>query len=237
MAAALRFARASAKPEGAGVLRVGLTGGIACGKSVVARLFAAHGSPVVNDDVAARDAVAAGTPGFAVVVREFGDVVGPDGEIDRVLLGRIVFADAAKRRRLMEVTFPFIGELLRDRLAAAERTEAWMVVYESALLFENGAAEAWRPVVVVRTTKALQIERLRLRNGLDTAEAERRVAAQMPVEEKVRRADYVIDNVGTLAEVERRFEEIFSELRRRAGLAPDVPAPALNGAPDRASRS
>jgi dephospho-CoA kinase len=196
------------------VLRVGLTGGIACGKSLVARFFRESDVPVVDDDVAARDAVAAGTPGFAAVVREFGDVVGPDGQLDRPRLGRIVFGDDAKRRRLMQITFPFIGELLRERFRAAEETAAVMVVYESALLIENGGADAWRPLVVVRATPAQQLARLGARNGLDPEEAKRRIGSQMPVEEKAARADYVIDNSGTIEHARAQFDAVYAELLR-----------------------
>ena len=198
------------------MLRVGLTGGIACGKSVVARFFAEKGIPVVNDDVAARDAVGAGTPGLTAVLREFGDVLGPDGELDRPRLGRIVFGDDAKRRRLMEITFPFIGELLRQRFRAAEEVGAAMIVYESALLIENGGADSWRPLVVVRATREQQLARLRERNGLDADDAHRRIAAQMPVDEKAAIADHVIDNTGTIADARHRFDTVFAELERRA---------------------
>jgi dephospho-CoA kinase len=197
-------------------MRVGLTGGIASGKSVVAGFFAAEGVPVVNDDVAARDAVAAGTPGLRAVVAEFGDVLGPDGELDRPKLGSIVFADDAKRRRLMAITFPFIGELLRERFRAAESNGAPIVVYESALLVENGGADAWRPLIVVQTTPGEQLERLRKRNGLAPEEARRRIAAQMPVEEKSGLADYVIDNSGDVEHARRQFDAILAELKRNA---------------------
>lgn len=201
------------------MLRVGLTGGIACGKSIVARFFAEKGVAVVNDDVAARDAVAAGTPGFRAVVREFGDVVGPDGEIDRPRLGSIVFGDDVERRRLMEITFPFIGELLRERFRAAEELGAAMIVYESALLIENAGADSWRPLIVVRTTVAQQIARLRDRNGLDDEAARRRIAAQMPIEAKVALADHVIDNTGTIAQAREQFDAVYAELDRRARSA------------------
>jgi len=198
------------------VQRVGLTGGIACGKSVVARFFAEKGIPVVNDDLAARDAVGASTPGLAAVLREFGDVLGPDGELDRPRLGRLVFGDDAKRRRLMQITFPFIGELLRQRFRAAEEVGSAMIVYESALLIENGGADSWRPLVVVRATSDQQLARLRERNGLDADDARRRIEAQMPVDEKAAVANYVIDNTGTIADARRQFDAIFAELERSA---------------------
>jgi dephospho-CoA kinase len=196
-------------------MRVGLTGGIASGKSVVAGFFAAEGVPVVNDDVAARDAVAAGSPGLRAVVAAFGDVLGPDGELDRPKLGSIVFADDAKRRRLMAITFPFIGELLRQRFEAAEDSGAPIVVYESALLVENGGADAWRPLIVVQTTADEQLERLRRRNGLVGEEARRRIASQMPVADKSALADFVIDNSRDVEHARRQFDRIYAELKRR----------------------
>jgi dephospho-CoA kinase len=133
------------------MLRVGLTGGIACGKSLVAEFFRRRAIPVVNDDEAAREAVAKGTLGLAAVVAEFGeDVLLADGTLNRPELARRVFADDAKRRRLMAVTHPAIGRLLRQRFAEAEQSGARIIVYESALLVENGVASAWRPLVVVR---------------------------------------------------------------------------------------
>lgn len=200
------------------MLRVGLTGGIACGKSLVASFFAARGVPVVNDDDAARDAVAKGTEGLAAVVREFGeDVLLPDGTLDRPKLGRIVFADDSLRRKLMAITFPYIGRLLQERFAAAEASGAPMMVYESALLIENGGHDAWRPLVVVRVDEPQQLARLCARNGLTHDEAVARIASQMPVARKAELADFVIDNSGTPEETERQFARVWEELARRAG--------------------
>lgn len=199
------------------MLRVGLTGGIACGKSVIAGFFTARGIPVVNDDHAAHDAVAKGTEGLAAVVREFGgEVLLPDGNLDRPKLGRIVFGDDTKRRHLMATTFPFIGRLLGERFAAAEASGAPLVVYESALLIENGGHEGWRPIVVVTVDEALQIERLRTRNALSLEDATARIRSQMPVARKAELADHVIENDGSLEAAERRFEEVYAALLARA---------------------
>jgi dephospho-CoA kinase len=202
------------------MLRVGLTGGIACGKSLVAGFFREAGVPVVNDDEAARDAVAPGTPGLEAVVAEFGrEVLLPDGSLDRARLGRIVFADDALRRRLMLATFPFIGRLVGERLAAAEASGAPIVVYESALLIENGQGDVWRPLVVVTTTPELQLARLRARNALSEAEALDRIRSQMPLAEKVRIADLVIENAGSEAAARSRFADVLAALRRRSAAA------------------
>ena len=195
------------------MLRVGLTGGIACGKSLVAGFFADKGIPVVNDDLAAHDAVARGTDGLAAVVREFGeDVLLPDGNLDRPKLGRIVFNDDAKRRKLMEITFPFIGRLLGERFAGAERSGARLLVYESALLFENGGYDAWRPIVVVRVDEEQQIARLCARNTLSVEDARARIRSQMSLARKVELADFVIDNAGTPENTRRQFDAVYAEL-------------------------
>jgi dephospho-CoA kinase len=195
------------------VLRVGLTGGIACGKSLVAGFFRDAGVPVVNDDDAAREAVAPGTPGLAAVVEEFGrEVLASNGSLDRPKLGRIVFADDGLRRRLMAVTFPFIGRLVLERIDAAESSGSAMVVYESALLIENGQADAWRPLVVVATTPEVQLARLCARNALSRDEARDRIRSQRPLAEKVALADHVIENSGSPADAARRFGEVFRAL-------------------------
>lgn len=202
------------------MFRVGLTGGIACGKSLVAGFFAGNGIPVINDDHAAHDAVAKGTEGLAAVVREFGeDVLLPDGNLDRPKLGRIVFNDDAKRRKLMGVTFPFIGKLLGERFDAAERSGAPFLVYESALLFENGGFDAWRPIVVVRVDEKQQIERLCARNALSLEDATARIGSQMPLARKVELADFVIDNAGSPEETRRQFDAVYATLLARASGA------------------
>jgi len=202
------------------VLRVGLTGGIACGKSLVAGFFAARGIPVVNDDHAAHDAVAKGSEGLAAVVREFGaEVLRSDGSLDRARLGRVVFADDARRRHLMATTFPFIGLLLRERFDAAERSGAPMMVYESALLIENGGHEAWRPIIVVRVDEDQQVRRLCARNQLSLDDATARIRSQMPIARKAELADHVIDNGGTPEDAERQFGVLYAALLARAGDA------------------
>jgi len=199
------------------VVRAGLTGGIACGKSLVAGFLREMGAAVVDDDVAARDAVRPGSEALAAVVEEFGrDVLLPDGSLDRPKLGRVVFADDAKRRKLMSITFPAIGRLLLERFAAAEALGAPVVLYESALLVENGQADAWRPLVVVTTTPAVQLRRLCERNGLTPAEARDRVRSQMPLEEKAKLADFVIENAGPPGETRARCAEVWAELLARS---------------------
>jgi dephospho-CoA kinase len=199
------------------MLRVGLTGGIACGKSLVASFFAEKAIPVVNDDHAAHDAVVKGSEGLAAVVQEFGDgILLADGNLDRPKLGRIVFGDDAKRRCLMAITFPFIGRLLGERFDAADRSGAPFVVYESALVFENGGFEAWRPIVVVRVDEQQQIARLCARNALSPEDAIARIRSQMPLARKVELADFVIDNAGSPEATRRQFDAVYAKLLARA---------------------
>ena len=154
-----------------------------------------------------------GSEALAAVVEEFGrDVLAADGSLDRPKLGRIVFADDAKRRRLMSITFPAIGRLLLERFAVAEAAGAPVLVYESALLVENGQADAWRPLVVVTTTPEIQLRRLRERNALTGEEALDRVRSQMPLADKARLADFVIENVGTPAQTRSRCAEVWAAL-------------------------
>lgn len=202
------------------MLRVGLTGGIACGKSLVAGFFAERGIPVINDDHAAHDAVAKGSDGLAAVVREFGpDVLLPDGSLDRPKLGRIVFNDDTRRRHLMATTFPFIGRLLQQRFDAAERSGAPFLVYESALLFENGGQDAWRPVVVVTVDEAQQLARLCARSALSVEDATARIRSQMPLARKAELADHVIDNAGSPDDTRRQFAAVYARLLARAATA------------------
>lgn len=198
------------------MLRAGLTGGIACGKSLVSGFFREMGAAVVDDDLAARDAMQPGSEALVAVVAEFGrEILLPDGSLDRPRLGRIVFADDEKRRRLMSITFPAIGRLLLERFAEAEASGARVLFYESALLVENGQADAWRPLVVVTTTPELQLRRLRERNGYGEREALDRVRSQMPLGEKARLADFLIENVGPPEETRARCEEVWEALLRR----------------------
>jgi len=177
-------------------LLVGLTGGIASGKSTVSRQLAELGCRVIDADVLAREVVAPGEPALRAIVEAFGpEVLRPDGTLDRPRLGALVFADLEKRRRLEEITHPAI----RQRRAAvlAELAAAGfdgIVVQDAALLIEVGAHADVDRVVVVYVEPAVQRERLMRRDGLEAVEAERRIASQMPLAEKARLAHYVIDN-------------------------------------------
>jgi dephospho-CoA kinase len=194
----------------------GLTGGIACGKSTVARMLRDRGAIVVDADRVARDVVEPDSEGLAAVVEAFGSgVLGPDGRLDRAALGARVFADADARRRLESILHPRIAAESMRQLQAALAAAPPLVVYDAALLVEAGRADLFRPLIVVTAPRQVQIERLVTRDGLSRADAERRVAAQMPVEQKAALADHVIDNGGALADTERQVAALWSRLVRQ----------------------
>lgn len=182
---------------------IGLTGGIASGKSTVARMLAARGATVVDADLLAREVVEPGTPGLAEIVAEFGEgVLDADGHLDRAALAAVVFADEGRRRRLEAITHPRIGALMAERVASALAAGAPLVVVDIPLLFEGGRQTTVEGVLVVYADEATQMRRLVERDGLAEDEARRRIAAQMPIEEKRRRATWVIDNGGTVEDTE-----------------------------------
>jgi dephospho-CoA kinase len=215
-------------------LLVGLTGGIATGKSTVSAMFAHLGARVIDADLLAREVVMPGQPAHAEIVAEFGpEVVQPDGYLDRKRLGAIVFADAARRRRLEAITHPAIRRR-QERILAALEEEAFegIVLWDAALLVEGGGHRSMDAVVVVVTDPDTEIMRLMARDGVEEADALLRIGSQMPVAEKAKVADHVIDNSGSRAETERQVREVhaalLAELRRR--LAAGAPgAPPLRG--------
>jgi dephospho-CoA kinase len=195
---------------------VGLTGGIASGKSTVARLFGALGVPVVDADLVARDVVAPGSEGLRAVLAAFGDgVLGANGALDRQALGAIVFADGDARRKLEAITHPRIAIESGRRLAEGSASAAPYVLYEAALLVENGAYKMFPALIVVTAPEEVQRARIAARDGLDDAQARARIAAQAPVAAKLAVADWVIENVGDLAALETRVAEIHHAIVKR----------------------
>jgi dephospho-CoA kinase len=177
---------------------IGLTGGIATGKSTVARLLAGRGAALVDADLLAREVVAPGSPALGEIATAFGpEVLTPAGELDRAALGAVVFADPAQRHRLEAITHPRIGALMGERIAAALGSAAPLVVADIPLLFEGGRGELVEGVLLVDAPEEVQLSRLMLRDGIDEAAARARIAAQMPLAEKRRRATWVIDNAGS----------------------------------------
>jgi dephospho-CoA kinase len=195
------------------VRTIGLTGGIASGKSTVARILVELGAPLVDADLVAREVVEPSEPAFTDIVREFGpDVVGADGKLDRKTLAARVFSDAAARARLNAITHPRIGERTGQKLAAFERAGAKVAVYEAALLVENGIHHMLDGLIVVKLDEATQLERLKQRDRMSDEEARARLLAQLPLENKLAAADYIIDNSGTLDETRRRVEEVWRDV-------------------------
>jgi dephospho-CoA kinase len=186
---------------------IGLTGGIATGKSTVARLLANRGAAVVDADALAREVVEPGQPALAEISAEFGArVVGPDGRLDRAGVGAMVFADADRRRRLEAITHPRIQALMAERIAAALQGPAPLVVADVPLLFEGRGESAFDGVLVVWCDAQTELTRLMERDGIAREDAGKRLAAQMPIDEKRRRATWVVDNSGGLAATEAQVD-------------------------------
>jgi dephospho-CoA kinase len=212
-------------------LRVfGLTGGIGSGKSTVADRLRARGLPVVNADELARAAVVPGSEGLTRIVDYFGpDVLTPSGGLDRPRLGSIVFSDAEARRTLDAIVHPAVRQLATEAFAQLAEHGAPLAAYEVPLLYEVGLERTYLPVVVVNAPDALRRPRLALRDGLDERQLEARIAAQMPLADKARRADYVIENDGALELLTERSDAVFDALCHALGIDPNrYPKPALS---------
>jgi dephospho-CoA kinase len=200
------------------MLRVGLTGSIAVGKSFVAGALAELGCGVLDADDLARRVVEPGTEGLRAVVGAFGpEVLREDGTLDRPRLGAIVFADEERRQRLNSILHPLI---LKEQDAWLERREAedpgGVAVVDAALMIESGGYKRFDKLVVVHCRPELQLERLMRRGGLTREEAERRIAAQMPQDDKLRYADFAVDTSGSFDDTRRQVVELYGRLR---GLA------------------
>jgi dephospho-CoA kinase len=192
-------------------MRVGLTGGVASGKSTVAAMLADLGAVVIDADALAREVVQAGTPGFDAVVEEFGsELVGPDGELDRPALGRLVFADESARRRLEAIVHPLVFERYAE-LESTAPADA-IVVHDIPLLAESSRATDFDAVIVVDAPRETQVERMTRERGWTAEDAEARIAAQAAREDRLAIATYVVDNTGSLDDLRARVAEIYAEL-------------------------
>lgn len=200
--------------------RVGLTGNIAAGKSSVAAAWRALGAPVVDADELAREAVAPGSPGLARLVQAFGPAILDEaGALDRAALRRIVFADPAARRTLEAITHPEIARLRDEAEARLEAAGERIVVHDIPLLFEVGLEDAFDTLVLVDAPPEVRRERIVRERGLTEAEARAMIDAQMPSAAKRPRADIVIDNVGTPAELKREAERVWRQILDRAAAS------------------
>ncbi|MGC4942922.1 dephospho-CoA kinase [Kribbella sp. DT2] len=200
------------------MLRVGLTGGIGSGKSSVSRRLGERGAVVIDSDVLAREVVARGTDGLAEVVATFGDgVLTAEGELDRPAVGKLVFGDETARRKLEAVIHPRV----RARAAEIEQTAPAdaVVVHDIPLLVETGQADKFDVVLVVDVPVEVQVERLTGQRGMAEDEARSRIASQASREQRLAAADVVIDNAGSLDDLDRRVDAVWAELQ---GHGPDT---------------
>jgi dephospho-CoA kinase len=195
------------------MLRIGLTGNIASGKSTVADVWRRLGATVVDADELARAAVAPGSRGLRAVVAAFGPgVLAADGSLDRAQLRRIVFADEAARGQLEAIIHPEVAHLREEAERTARKGGVPVIVHDIPLLFEVGLEDSFDVVVLVDAAEAVRVERLTRIRGLPRAEAEAMVRAQLPASRKIGRADIVLRNDGTRAELERKATEAWRKL-------------------------
>ena len=202
------------------MIRVGLTGGVASGKSTVAALLVEQGAVLIDADALAREVVAAGTPGFDAVREAFGDdLVGPDGELDRPALGRLVFADPEARRRLESIVHPLVFERMIELEESAP--EDAVVVHDIPLLAERGpgGTDDFDAVVVVDAPEDLQVRRMTDDRGWTPEDARSRIAAQASRADRLAVATHVVSNAGTREELGARVHEVLAEITASAASA------------------
>lgn len=197
------------------MLKVGLTGSIAVGKSFVLEIFRELGAFVLDADETAREVVAAGSKGLENIVENFGgEVLHSDGELDRAKLGKIVFADEAKRQLLNSIVHPLVIEAQNEWLTGREsENPGGIAVIDAALMIESGSYRRFNKLIVVWCKPEIQLERLVLRNNLTTEEALKRIDAQMPQDKKKKLADFLIDTSGGFSETRRQTLEVFEKLK------------------------
>lgn len=198
------------------MLLVGLTGGIASGKSTVAARLVERGAVLIDADAIAREVVAPGTSGLAAVVDRFGpDVLLADGSLDRPALGRIVFADPEARANLNAITHPRVAEQIASRLSALSAFPG-VVVVDVPLLVEAKVDRGYQAIIVVAAQPEVQLQRLMRDRGMQEADARARITAQASLEERLARATHVIWNEGTLEDLQARTDEVADDLLARA---------------------
>ena len=210
------------------MLRVGLTGGIGSGKSEVSRRLAARGAPIIDADLAARDVVQPGTPGLGEIAAVFGPrVLRPDGSLDREQLGQLVFADPGLRAKLNAIVHPLVHERMRqlEQQAIAAAGPAAIIVHDVPLLAENGLGRGFDTVLVVDAPDDQRVQRLTATRGMTAAHAQDRMAAQASRQQRLAIAGIVIDNSGTLGDLDRRVDEVWAALRDLAARADGMSDP------------
>jgi dephospho-CoA kinase len=197
------------------MLKVGLTGSIAVGKSFVLGVLSELGCRILDADATAREVVAPGTPGLNAVVSAFGsEVLKEDGALDRARLGAIVFSDEERRRLLNSILHPFIIAAQDDQIRRWESEDSrGIAVVDAALMIESGGYLRFDKLIVVHCRPAVQLERLISRDGLSVEEAGRRIAAQMSQEEKIKHADFLIDTSEGFESARTQTEAVFRQLQ------------------------
>ena len=201
------------------MLLVGLTGNIAGGKTEVSRLLGDLGATVIDSDVLAREVVAPGTPALAAIAANWGNsVIASDGSLDRDALRNAVFQDPDELQELNEIVHPEIERRRDEAIAEARERGDSVVVCVVPLLFEKKMVDDFDKIVLVDAPRPLRFERLQKKRGIDEAEALRMIAAQMPAELKKARADYVIENIGSISELKKEVATLWSDLQREAAL-------------------
>ena len=209
------------------MLLVGLTGNIGSGKSAVAQLLSERGATIIDADVLARRAVETGTPGYRAIVERWGtSILGPDGMLDRGALRRIVFSDPAELEQLNTLVHPEVERMRAELVEAARLRGDKLVVCDVPLLFERKMTDLFDKIVLVDAPRPVRLERLVRERGLKETEAMDMIVAQMPAELKRARADFVIDNIGTLTELDARVAEVWGALEQ---AAEEIASPAFGG--------
>lgn len=187
---------------------IGLTGGIAAGKSTVSEALRESGAVVIDADKVGHEAYRPGTETHAALVEAFGEQIrADDGEIDRRKLGAIVFADPEQRRRLQDIVWPRMKEMMRGQLAELSAKGTELAVIEAAVLFEAGWQDLMDEIWVVQVPEEIAMQRLMTRNGFSAQDAQSRIRAQLTNEERARHADVIIDNSGTVEDVRKQVRE------------------------------
>lgn len=192
----------------------GLTGGIASGKSTAAAMLRELGAPVIDADQLAREVVEPGQPALARIVQRWPDCIAADGRLDRALLASRVFQSPEERRQLEAITHPAIQNAMVSRTVALEAAGETIAIYEAALIFERGLERGLNGVVLVVARPETQIARMRKRDGLSEVEAQRRLAAQLPLQDKASRAQYIIDTDRPLEDTRRRVAEVWKAIQQ-----------------------
>ena len=200
------------------MILVGLTGGVACGKSSVARLFQDCGAVLIDADILARAVVEPGKPALKAIAQAFGKkILSPDGTLNRASLGKIVFASPAKLKKLSAIVHPRVArEQAKMTRAVADQEPQAVIIYDAPVLIEAGAHKRMDKIVVVSADEQTQIKRLHNRNHLSKTEALRRIKIQMPLAKKVALADYVVDGTLSYEQTKHEVERIYAELKQLA---------------------